>query len=587
MNSKNSKVNTVSSVCSKSGLLIVNDSGSDASGGNNQSSYHSFNDNDRDIHEYLNPNNDDSRPYREVTQKLFVPSVLLTLSVVEIALNGIFYRQETTQSEEFYHEHYTSEYHTLVHKRSLISDGLPVVPDFHKSLYPLSASDYTGFACATLGLMIAGGGGIGGGGMLVPIYILIMEFSPKHAIPLANVTVFGGAVANTILNSVKRHPLANRPLVDWDLIMVMEPLTIGGALIGAFLNKLLPDELLVVFLVLLLSFTAKSTLQKAFKLYRKETEEMLKNQIVNKKVSDLSLLARQNKNDIVCGEMDALLDNRFGGVEKEEENNDTDADADAALETLGEDKGINQSKNNRILRKILDEESRTPIGNILVLFTMFIVVLLINIAKGGGALPSPVGIQCGSYAFWASNVIMLLWVIIISLFVRSNLVKRYELKKQISYPYVEGDIEWDSWATIKYPCMCCLAGFFAGMFGVGGGIVKGPLMLAMGVHPSVSSASSACMILFTSFTATTSFMVFGLVIPDYAPVCFAIGFVATLFGQVGLYYLMKKFNRNSFIAFSIGGVVLLSAILMTVQSLISIAEGTHHHTGGVCGDGED
>ena len=82
----------------------------------------------------------------------------------------------------------------------------------HKDLLPLDTSDKLGFFFATLGLMIAAGGGIGGGGVLVPIYILVMRFSPKHAIPLSNITVFGGAVANTILNVRKRHPLADRPL---------------------------------------------------------------------------------------------------------------------------------------------------------------------------------------------------------------------------------------------------------------------------------------------------------------------------------------------------------------------------------------
>ena len=38
----------------------------------------------------------------------------------------------------------------------------------------------------------------------------------------------------------------------------------------------------------------------------------------------------------------------------------------------------------------------------------------------------------------------------------------------------------DSLNTVRYPCICFFAGFFAGMFGVGGGIVKGPLMLEMG-----------------------------------------------------------------------------------------------------------
>ena len=145
----------------------------------------------------------------------------------------------------------------------------------HKKLLPLDRSDKMGFFFATLGLMIAAGGGIGGGGVLVPIYILVMNFSAKHAIPLSNITVFGGAVANTLLNIRKRHPLADRPLVDWDLILVMEPLTIAGALIGAFLNKLLPEAVLVISLVALLSFTAYKTLKKAVRMYRAETKAML------------------------------------------------------------------------------------------------------------------------------------------------------------------------------------------------------------------------------------------------------------------------------------------------------------------------
>jgi uncharacterized membrane protein YfcA len=112
-------------------------------------------------------------------------------------------------------------------------------------------------------------------------------------------------------------------------------------------------------------------------------------------------------------------------------------------------------------------------------------------------------------------------------------------------------------------------------------------MLAMGVHPAVSSASSACMILFTSFTATTSFVVFGLLVSDYAVACLVLGFFATIVGQIGLGILMKKAGgRNSFIAFSIGGVVLLSAVLMTIQSLLSLAEGEKHHAGGICGKGD-
>ena len=108
-------------------------------------------------------------------------------------------------------------------------------------------------------------------------------------------------------------------------------------------------------------------------------------------------------------------------------------------------------------------------------------------------------------------------------------------------------------------------------------------MLAMGVHPAVASATSACMILFTSFTATTSYLVFGLLVPDYATMCLVVGFFSTFAGQMCLMYMMKKSQRNSYIGFSIGVVVLLSAVFMTIQSLLSMAAGEHHHSGDISG----
>jgi hypothetical protein len=56
---------------------------------------------------------------------------------------------------------------------------------------------------------------------------------------------------------------------------------------------------------------------------------------------------------------------------------------------------------------------------------------------------------------------------------------------------LEGDVEWTSRSTLLYPALCSFAGMAAGVFGVGGGIIKGPLMLEMGVLPEVAAATSA------------------------------------------------------------------------------------------------
>ena len=126
---------------------------------------------------------------------------------------------------------------------------------------------------------------------------------------------------------------------------------------------------------------------------------------------------------------------------------------------------------------------------------------------------------------------------------------------------------------------------FVNRFGIGGGVVKGPLMLAMGVHPSVASATSACMILFTSFTATTTFAVYGMLVRDYSFVCTILGLVCTAVGQSVMSRLVKKTNRNSYIAFSIGIVILISALLMTLQTVLHdlMSDNMKKASSGICG----
>ena len=326
---------------------------------------------------------------------------------------------------------------------------------------------------------------------------------------------------------------------------------------------------MTILLVALLTFTSWETLTKAVKMYKKETAA-----IKAAKESELTKLAAKEFDDDEEEAEESLLENAqtFGDDEEQAEH----------------DKHVGelQSDLDKELQRILDEERVIPEANVKILMALFVVVLVINLLKGGGAFHSPLGIRCGSPGFWMANVLMLVWIVAISIYARTYLVKKHHRKVAVGFAYLEGDIKWDERATIVYPIVCAAAGFFDGLFGVGGGIVKGPLMLAMGVHPKVSSACSACMILFTSFTATTSFIVFGMLDFEYGIPFAIIGFITTYIGQVSLTYLMSKSGRNSLIAFSIGAVVALSAFLMTIQSLLALAAGEKHHTGGLCGKGD-
>lgn len=93
---------------------------------------------------------------------------------------------------------------------------------------------------------------------------------PKVAIPIGAVTVLGGALSSTCINMQRRHPLADRPLIDWDFILVMQPVVLIGVSLGTFIHQKLSEQVLIVLLVILLSATAHSTLSKAMRMYEAE-----------------------------------------------------------------------------------------------------------------------------------------------------------------------------------------------------------------------------------------------------------------------------------------------------------------------------
>lgn len=98
----------------------------------------------------------------------------------------------------------------------------------HKDLFPLDSNDCIGSVIIFLGLVIATSGGIGGGGIIVPVLLLFFNFDSRHAIPLSNITIFGASIVNLLFNARKQHPLRKESLIDWDAVLVMEPLTMIG-----------------------------------------------------------------------------------------------------------------------------------------------------------------------------------------------------------------------------------------------------------------------------------------------------------------------------------------------------------------------
>jgi uncharacterized membrane protein YfcA len=123
----------------------------------------------------------------------------------------------------------------------------------HKDLFPLDSNDCIGSLIIFIGLVIATSGGIGGGGIIVPVLLLFFHFDSRHAIPLSNITIFGASIVNLLFNARRQHPLRKEPLIDWDAVLVMEPLTMignrsrlnfytGGAFVLLFLTNFVEEK---------------------------------------------------------------------------------------------------------------------------------------------------------------------------------------------------------------------------------------------------------------------------------------------------------------------------------------------------------
>ena len=79
---------------------------------------------------------------------------------------------------------------------------------------------------------------------------------------------------NYIVNLQATHPDDDqRPLINYDAVIMLEPMLLVGTILGVFANKAFPSWALVILLVLTVGYGTKRTWSKAMKQYRKEKEE--------------------------------------------------------------------------------------------------------------------------------------------------------------------------------------------------------------------------------------------------------------------------------------------------------------------------
>jgi len=111
-------------------------------------------------------------------------------------------------------------------------------------------------------------------------------------------------------------------------------------------------------------------------------------------------------------------------------------------------------------------------------------------------------------------------------------------------------------------------------------MVLGPLLLELKMNPRVVSATSAMAVLVTSSSAAVQFMILNLVLYDLAALYMVAGVVATIIGQTLITWLIKKYQRPSFIVISIAAVLSLATIMMTISGIVRTIQDAQNNNLG-------
>ncbi|XP_044498571.1 sulfite exporter TauE/SafE family protein 4 [Mangifera indica] len=403
------------------------------------------------------------------------------------------------------------------------SSSEKVWPDleFNWRLVLATVIGFLGSACGTVG-------GVGGGGIFVPMLTLIVGFDTKSAAALSKCMIMGASASSVWYNLKVSHPTKDVPILDYDLALLFQPMLLLGITVGVALSVVFPYWLITVLIIILFIGTSSRSFYKAIQMWKEET-------ILKKEMA-------KQKETLVNSHGELLIDSEYDPLVPREEKSE--------LEIL---------RFNLRLKWVA------------MLFAVWALFLVIQIIKND--LP-----VCGTW-YWV--LFFLQFPIALGLF-GYEAVKLYrEHKKRMSTgnteSICEASIEWTA-MHIAFCALCgILGGTVGGLLGSGGGFILGPLLLEIGVIPQVASATATFVMMFSSSLSVVEFYLLKRFPIPYALYLMSVSILAGFWGQYFVRKLVTILKRASIIIFILSGVIFASAITMGVVGIEKSIRMIHNH----------
>ncbi|XP_042513645.1 sulfite exporter TauE/SafE family protein 3-like [Macadamia integrifolia] len=354
-------------------------------------------------------------------------------------------------------------------------------------------------------------GGVGGGGIFVPMLTLIIGFDAKSSTAISKCMIMGAAASSVYYNLKLRHPTLDMPIIDYDLALLIQPMLMLGISIGVTFNVIFADWMVTVLLIILFLGTSTMAFFRGLETWKKET-------IMKKEAAKLLESNGASSEEV---QYKPLPGGPSNGPEKE-------------TKASGEREA-----------PILENVHWKELG---FLFLVWIAFLVLQIAKNYTT-------TC-SAAYWVLNSLQIPVSVGVSLYEAVCLYKGWRVIAS------KGDAgtNWKVHQLVLYCLGGVLAGVVGGLLGLGGGFIMGPLFLELGIPPQVSSATATFAMLFSSSMSVVEYYLLKRFPVPYALYFIAVATIAAFVGQHVVRKIIIFLGRASLIIFILAFTIFVSAI---------------------------
>ncbi|DBB02822.1 TPA: hypothetical protein ACH3X1_013651 [Trebouxia sp. C0004] len=228
---------------------------------------------------------------------------------------------------------------------------------------------------------------------------------------------------------------------------------------------------------------------------------------------------------------------------------------------------------------------RLPVRKLLAALAMWLVFAVFQLTKGQTR-------QC-STAYWVLYTLQAVLLLGASAFFvhiacrdQQSIAGGSVTASVQQYQQQQQQTQWSHTTLMGASAVGVCGGALAAILGMGGGIVMGPLLLTLQVHPLATAATSTLMILFSSSAATLSFAVDGNINAQYACIYGSCNFLSSFAGVFIIGRIVRKTGKSFVVVMLLAWVLATGAMASAVfggqESVHDYRSGTNLTFSSMC-----